>query len=47
MLVVPSTYVQTRLDFEVRTIELASDLPGFAIHVVVDGELVSHVKAVR
>ena len=47
VLVVPSTYVQTRLDFEVRTIELASDLPGFAIHVVVDGELVSHVKAVR
>ena len=47
MLVVPSTYVQTRLDFDVRTIELTSELPGFAIHVVVDGELVSHVKAVR
>ena len=47
VLVVPSTYVQTRLDFEVRTIELASDLPGFAIHAVVEGELVSHVKAVR
>ena len=47
VLVVPSTYVQTRLDFEVRTIELTSDLPGFAIHAVVDGEVVSHVKAVR
>jgi 3',5'-cyclic-AMP phosphodiesterase len=47
VLVVPSTYVQTRLDFEVRTVELTSELPGFAVHAVVDGELISHVKAVR
>jgi len=47
VLVVPSTYVQTRLDFNVRELELTSELPGFAIHAVVDGELVSHVKAVH
>jgi 3',5'-cyclic AMP phosphodiesterase CpdA len=47
VLVVPSTYVQTRLDFNVRELELTSELPGFAMHAVVDGELVSHVKAVR
>ncbi len=47
VLVAPSTYVQTRLDFNVRELELTSELPGFAMHAVVDGELVSHVKAVR
>ena len=47
VLVVPSTYVQTRLDFNVRELERTSELPGFAIHAVVDGELVSHVKAVH
>jgi 3',5'-cyclic-AMP phosphodiesterase len=47
VLVVPSTYVQTRLDFYVREIELTSELPGFAVHAVVDGELISHVKAVH
>jgi 3',5'-cyclic AMP phosphodiesterase CpdA len=47
VLVVPSTYVQTRLDFNVSELELTSELPGFAMHAVVDGELVSHVKAVR
>ncbi len=47
VLVVPSTYVQTRLNFQVRELELTSELPGFAIHAVVDGELVSHVKAVH
>jgi 3',5'-cyclic AMP phosphodiesterase CpdA len=47
VLVVPSTYVQTRLDFDVRELELTSELPGFAVHAVVDGELISHVKAVH
>ena len=47
VLVVPSTYVQMRLDFHVREIELTSELPGFALHAVVDGELASHVKAVH
>jgi 3',5'-cyclic-AMP phosphodiesterase len=47
VLVVPSTYVQTRLDFYVREIELTSELPGFAMHAVVDGELISHVQPAR
>lgn len=44
VLVVPSTYVQTRLNFEVTQLELTSEHLGFAVHAVVDGELVSHVK---
>ena len=47
VLVVPSTYVQTRLDFNVRELELTSELPGFAMHAVVDGGLISHIKAVH
>jgi hypothetical protein len=47
VLVVPSTYVQTRLDFDAREVELTSEHAGFAIHAVVDGELVSHVQTVH
>jgi 3',5'-cyclic-AMP phosphodiesterase len=47
VLVAPSTYVQARLDFQAREIELTSEHPGFAVHAVVDGELISHVKTVR
>ena len=47
VLVVPSTYVQTRLDFYAREMELTSEHAGFALHAVVDGELISHVKAVH
>jgi 3',5'-cyclic AMP phosphodiesterase CpdA len=47
VLVVPSTYVQTRLDFDAKEVELTSEHAGFAIHAVVDGELVSHVQTVH
>ena len=47
VLVVPSTYVQTRLDFYSREMELTSEHAGFALHAVVDGELISHLKAVH
>jgi hypothetical protein len=48
VLTVPSTYVQTRLTFGSDEIELAPDEPaGFAVHVVVDGELTSHVQPVH
>ena len=43
---VPSTYVQGRLDFHARTFELADEPPGFALHTVVDGQLVSHIQPV-
>lgn len=47
VLVVPSTYVQSRLDFTAKEVELTSEHAGFAVHAVVDGELISHVQTVR
>ena len=47
VLVAPSTYVQTGLDFHSEKLELNTDSAGFALHAVVDGELISHVKAVQ
>jgi 3',5'-cyclic-AMP phosphodiesterase len=46
VLTAPSTYVQARLDFSLRRIELAAEPAGFAVHAVVDGELISHVQPV-
>lgn len=47
VLAVPSTYVQARLDFGAEEILLSAEPPGFAVHALVDGELVSHVQPVR
>jgi 3',5'-cyclic-AMP phosphodiesterase len=47
VLTVPSTYVQARLNFDSDEIELAADPAGFALHTVVDGELISHVQPVH
>jgi 3',5'-cyclic-AMP phosphodiesterase len=46
VLSVPSTYVQARLDFDSQEIELAADPAGFAVHAVLDGDLISHVQPV-
>ena len=46
VLTVPSTYVQGRLDFQMRELEVAAEPAGFAVHAVLDGELVSHVQPV-
>ena len=46
VLTVPSTYVQARLDFTLQEIELAAEPAGFALHALVDGELVSHIQPV-
>lgn len=46
VLAVPSTYVQTRLNFSSDEIECAAEPPGFAVHAVLDGELASHVQPV-
>jgi 3',5'-cyclic-AMP phosphodiesterase len=46
VLTVPSTYVQARLDFGGEQIEFVAEPPGFALHAVVDGELVSHLQRV-
>jgi 3',5'-cyclic AMP phosphodiesterase CpdA len=45
-LVAPSTYVQARLDLAARTIAFGDDPAGFAVHVLDDGSLVSHVQPV-
>ena len=47
VLVVPSTYVQSRLEFGAEEIQLSAEPCGFALHVLVDGELVSHVQPVE
>jgi 3',5'-cyclic-AMP phosphodiesterase len=44
-LIVPSTYAQLRLTFD-SAAEFVHEPPGFALHAVVDGELVSHVQPV-
>jgi 3',5'-cyclic AMP phosphodiesterase CpdA len=46
VLVVPSTYVQTRLDFDPEEIETTAEPAGFAVHALLDGELASHVQPV-
>jgi 3',5'-cyclic-AMP phosphodiesterase len=46
VMVAPSTYLQARLDCRSDELQLVSDPPGFAVHVLVDGELVSHVQPV-
>ena len=46
VLTVPSTYVQSRLRFGAQEIELADEPAAFAIHALLDGELVSHVQPV-
>jgi Icc protein len=46
VLAVPSTYVQARLDFELEQIEMADEPAGFAVHALLDGELLSHVQPV-
>jgi 3',5'-cyclic-AMP phosphodiesterase len=47
VLVVPSTYVQARLEFGVEEIQISDEPSRFAVHAVLDGELVSHVQPVR
>jgi 3',5'-cyclic-AMP phosphodiesterase len=47
VLTVPSTYVQLRLDFTLEELELAAEPAGFAVHAIVNGELVSHIQPVE
>jgi hypothetical protein len=44
VLTVPSTYVQARLDFTATELQLGPGPRGFAVHAVVDGEIVSYVR---
>lgn len=42
----PSTFAQLKLDFHTSEIQIADEPAGFAIHALVDGEIVSHVQPV-
>lgn len=46
VLAVPSTYMQARLDFLAERLETVPDPAGFAVHAVVDGEVISHLQQV-
>jgi 3',5'-cyclic AMP phosphodiesterase CpdA len=46
VLAVPSTYVQLRLDLASGELEPSDEPAGFALHVVTEGELASHVVTV-
>ncbi len=45
-LTIPSTFVQAGLNFAAQELELAEGPAAFAVHAMVDGELVSHVQPV-
>jgi 3',5'-cyclic AMP phosphodiesterase CpdA len=45
-LTVPSTYVQARLNFGSQEDEWVAEPAGFAVHTMLDGELISHVQPV-
>jgi Icc protein len=45
-LVIPSTYVQGRLNLAADELELADEPAGFAVHLFAGGELVSHVQPI-
>ena len=47
VLAAPSTYVQTKLRFGSREIEFTDEGSGFALHRMVDGELISYIQPVR
>jgi Icc protein len=46
-LVAPSTYLQLELNFTPAEIEMTPEPPGFAVHALIDGNVVSHVQPVR
>jgi 3',5'-cyclic AMP phosphodiesterase CpdA len=47
VLAAPSTYLQAQLAFGAREIRLSSDPPAFAVHALLDGELLSHIQPVQ
>ncbi len=46
VLAAPSTYLQGLLDFSAPEFVLASEPAGFAIHALVDGEVISHIQTI-
>jgi Icc protein len=46
VLAAPSTYVQARLELGAEEIRFTDEPPGFVVHALLDGELVSHVQPI-
>jgi 3',5'-cyclic-AMP phosphodiesterase len=46
VLAAPSTSLQARLDFSAEKFEMVPEPPGYVIHAVLDGQIVSHVQPV-
>jgi 3',5'-cyclic-AMP phosphodiesterase len=44
--VVPSTYMQSKLDWSCEEFVLVPEPPAFALHALLDGRLVSHVQPI-
>ena len=47
VLAVPSTYVQAQLDFGAHEAQLSAEPRGFAVHALLDGEVVSYIQPVQ
>jgi 3',5'-cyclic AMP phosphodiesterase CpdA len=47
VVVAPSTYVQMRPNFLSKELDLTAEPAGFALHAVVDGDLITHVQTVQ
>jgi 3',5'-cyclic-AMP phosphodiesterase len=47
VLAIPSTDAQLALDFEAQDLRFVNEPPCFAIHVLLDGRLVSHIQPVH
>lgn len=45
VIAIPSTYLQARLDLSSPRIEIVDGPAGFALHALMDGELISHLRA--
>jgi 3',5'-cyclic AMP phosphodiesterase CpdA len=46
LVVVPSTYMQSKLDWSCEDFVLVPESPAFGIHALLDGRLVSHVQPI-
>jgi 3',5'-cyclic AMP phosphodiesterase CpdA len=46
LVVVPSTYMQSQLDWSCEEFVLVPEPPAFALHALLDGRLVSHVQPI-
>jgi Icc protein len=46
VLTVPSTYMQSALDFTAPQLQMRDDPPGYAIHALRDGSLASHLQPI-